>query len=355
MNVATTAADQAQGGLRSTPDPQRVELLRRTSRFRSCWHELAEALASCQRKGLHAKWGYESFEAYYRKELRLRPATVAKLLGSYKYLHAVAPELLQRDGVHESIPSAESVEFLRRSAEACALGRASSELLEQVRVAVLEQGCSAGVVEKRFGALLFPELPAQQQAKNRRDAIRTTAQLAARLDRMRETLPSAVLAQAEQALRQLLSVLEGAAGAEQPTEAAQPAAAPPAAAAEKSCSEQPRPVVSPDESSGTPADDGYDPRVHKAHRSAVLYLGAAEQGLDAEAVRRMKKSVQWHLRILSARNLHCLARLFPSESWRRLIAAGTEDPTLEPLLARLFQPSGGGPRSSERFAACPAS
>lgn len=339
MNATVAATSDAQGGQRSQVDSRRAELLKRTSRFRACWHELAEALSRCKAEGLYSQWGYASFEAYYRKELRLKASTVQRLVSSYGYLHRVAPEVLERDGVHEPIPSAESIDFLRRSDEAGALEEVSSELVEQVRIAVLEQGCSAGVLEKRFSALLFPELPALDLARNRREALRTTAQLSARLHRLRESLPAPVLAQAEQALEQLLQALQG------PEAAALSETRPPdggsaGAAAQAIVVDPVNPGASPPRA-GAPGltaslDGGSHPRVLEAHRAAVIYLCAEEQGADDGARRRLRKSLQWHLRILSTKRLYSLERLFPSGAWRRVVAAGAEDSALEPVLTKLF-------------------
>ena len=83
-------------------------------------------------------------------------------------------------------------------------------------------------------------------------------------------------------------------------------------------------------------DEGSHPRVLEAQRAAVIYLCAEEQGADGGVRRRLRKSVQWHLRILSTKNLYSLERLFPSGAWRRVLATGAEDSALRPLLTKLF-------------------
>lgn len=333
MTDVSKAAAEAEA---PTGDPRRAELLRRTRRFRACWHELAEVLVQCERQELHRQWGYETFEAYYRRELRIRPATANKLMASYVYLSRTAPSVLDRDGVQEPIPSAESIEFLRQADECCAKGQCASGVLEQVRCAVLEQGASAAAVEKRFKALVFPTAPAAERAKAQREAIRNAAQLTARLELLRGCVSAAVLDQAAAALEQLRAALEIAPAAPAEPEAADQAERPTCppdhipALGELSC----RPAALADEAG--PTEDSYHPRVQAAHRCAVLYLCALEQGGDEITTRKLKKSVQWHLRILSSRNLGALAKLFPSRSWARLLAAGTEDQVLKPVLAPLL-------------------
>src|SRR5947208_201792 len=80
-------------------DPARAELLARTRRFKSSWLDLAEVLVNCRDEGLYRKWGYASFEEYYRRELHLRAGTVDKLTASYAFLRRRAPDVLERDGV----------------------------------------------------------------------------------------------------------------------------------------------------------------------------------------------------------------------------------------------------------------
>lgn len=63
-------------------DPERQEALRRTRRFKASWIELAEILAEIRKESKWRDWGHDSFESYTRRELKLRAATVDKLLGS---------------------------------------------------------------------------------------------------------------------------------------------------------------------------------------------------------------------------------------------------------------------------------
>ena len=209
-------AELAQAARQHAADAQRADMIARTRRFKSGWHELGEALQACQKDQSFLRWGYSSFEEYYRKELRLKSATVNKLVGSYSYLQRVAPEVLQRDGVSQSIPTAESVEYLRRAAERSALGEVSGEVVDELRTAVLEDGSSLAAVEKRFKPALFPADDKHQVAKQRRDALRTAGQLGGRLEALRGTLPDAVLQAANTAIEQLRAALIAAMDSESP-------------------------------------------------------------------------------------------------------------------------------------------
>src|ERR1044071_438280 len=76
-------------------DPMRADTLAKARAFKRTWLELAEALTRVQAKGSFAEWGYPDFDSYCRKELHLRGSTVAKLLGSYRFLDTSPPRVLQ--------------------------------------------------------------------------------------------------------------------------------------------------------------------------------------------------------------------------------------------------------------------
>src|SRR6185503_16517898 len=77
-------------------DPERADTLQKARAFKRTWLELAEALSSVNEKRLWEKWGFSDFDAYCRKELHLRQSTVAKLLGSYRFLETAAPRVIER-------------------------------------------------------------------------------------------------------------------------------------------------------------------------------------------------------------------------------------------------------------------
>lgn len=341
-------AELAQAERRHAADPQRAELITRTRRFKSSWFELAEALTSCQKSQAYTKWGYSSFEDYYRKELRLKAATVAKLVGSYAFLRKQAPEVLQRDGIVEPIPSPETIDYLRRAAELGQEGQISGELVEEIRTAVLDDFASAAALAKKFSPVLYPS---DESAKKRRDAIRTAAQLSRRLEELRGVLADPALSQAQAAIELLLAVLGG-----DPEETPPPASpAAPAAAERPAAPGRPaKPSREPDRArrplaaQAAPVEGGViaaqpartDHRVLDAHRSAVVYLCSLEQSSDASVLRRMRKALQWKLGVLSDANLRELAALFPAAQWLQLLKVAQDDPPLRRQIDRAFSQSG---------------
>jgi hypothetical protein len=217
VDAALAAAER-----RHAKDPERAELIARARRFKASWIELAEALASCQKSQRYTEWGYVSFEEYYRKELHLKTATVNKLVGSYAFLRRSAPEVLERDGLNEPIPSVESIDFLRRAEEVIESGQAPSDLLSEVRRAVFDDSLSLGKLNRQFKESLFPSDADLEQRKRRKELVRLVAKLVEMLEIVRDSVPDSVISEAAHALRALSDVLPKE--EEEAKESAEPAA-----------------------------------------------------------------------------------------------------------------------------------
>src|SRR5690606_18955513 len=107
-------------------DPLRADTLQKARSFKRTWLELAEALTKVQSTGSWQAWGFPDFDSYCRKELHLRGSTVAKLLGSYRFLETSAPRVIERaraatgatvgdDAFEAPIPSLPAVEFVQKA------------------------------------------------------------------------------------------------------------------------------------------------------------------------------------------------------------------------------------------------
>ena len=173
-------AELAQAEAEHAGDPERAELIARTRRFKASWLELAEALTHVRKHETWQRWGFESFEQYVARELHLRMETVDKLTGSYAFLQNRAPAVLRRDGVTQSIPSYQAIDYLRRAEER---DDAPAETVSEIRKRILEEGASLPAVAKEYGETVFPIDPSERK---RRDlaAIRHAAM------RLRDALAS---------------------------------------------------------------------------------------------------------------------------------------------------------------------
>lgn len=188
-------------------DTERAELIARVRRFKSSWVELAEALTNLQRSQRYTAWGYASFEEYYRKELRLRSATVNKLVGTYAFVRKSAPDVLKRDGVTQEIPSLQSLDFLRRAEMALEERQAPLQDVEVVRQAILEDGWPASKAARQFKDVLFPDAAQTDGLAAEQALLRQVAQLTESMKVVGDRLPSAVQTRVLEAVQGLLEAL----------------------------------------------------------------------------------------------------------------------------------------------------
>src|SRR5215510_7259786 len=123
-------------GLGSGGDPLRSDTLQKARAFKRTWLELAEALTKVQANKSWEEWGFTDFDAYCRKELHLRGSTVAKLLGSFRFLETSAPRVIERaraDGFESTpIPSLPAVEFVQKATERAAADPETLQTIQRV-------------------------------------------------------------------------------------------------------------------------------------------------------------------------------------------------------------------------------
>jgi hypothetical protein len=185
-------------------DPERQEALRRTRRFKASWIELAEILAEIRKESRWRDWGHDSFESYTRRELKLRAATVDKLLGSFAFLRKRAPGVLMRDGMDEPIPTYQAVDFLRRASEEA---EAPEETVDEIFHKVIDEGAGAGAMAREYGPVLFP---VDADVKKQRDiaAVRNVAKRLHELLGETNCLAKALASEGREVLGRILHELE---------------------------------------------------------------------------------------------------------------------------------------------------
>lgn len=189
-------------------DPERVELLRRTRRFKASWLELGEALSEVKRSKTWEKWGYDSMEAYAKAELKLRMDTVEKLTGSFMFLHKRAPEVLRRDPLEKELPSYQAVDFLRRAEERAEEDDTLPEgTMVDIRKKVLEDNVPVATVARLYKDTLFPVSEEDKKAKDRA-AIKSSASKLRDLLAETDAVPKGLARTVGQALDELLGELK---------------------------------------------------------------------------------------------------------------------------------------------------
>lgn len=145
-------------------DPERVRVLSAARAFKRSWIELAEALRKVADQASWETWGYRSFEDYCRLELHIKKPTVDKLLGSYRFLEANAPRVLDRRREPTApVPSLEAVDFVRRAEQR---GAADADTMREIESAVFDEGIEGAPLTRRFKEVAFPV-----DRRSRRDEI----------------------------------------------------------------------------------------------------------------------------------------------------------------------------------------
>jgi hypothetical protein len=189
-------------------DPERAETLLKARAFKRTWLELAEALSRANEKRLWEKWGFSDFDAYCRKELHLRGSTVAKLLGSYRFLETSAPKVLERSRVDHydaPIPSLPAVEFVQRATET---GAADAETLRSIHRSAFEEGLEAPLLTRQFGKLAFPQSDRERKDKLRGSIAQAARRLSALIAEDGAPVPKPIATRLEATIGELLEAIE---------------------------------------------------------------------------------------------------------------------------------------------------
>ena len=189
-------------------DPERADALAKARAFKRTWLELAEVLARVQQTSAWERWGYPDFDAYCRKELHLRGSTVAKLLGSYRFLETSAPRVIERakrDRLESPIPSLASVEFVQRATERAA---ADPDTLETIHRVAFDEGADAPLLSRRFKDVAFPETDADRRERLRSSIAQAARRLSSLIAENDSPVPKKLAIRVEETIGELLESIE---------------------------------------------------------------------------------------------------------------------------------------------------
>lgn len=187
-------------------DPERADTLAKARAFKRTWLELAEALTRVQSQQAWQRWGFTDFEAYCRKELHLRASTVAKLLGSYRFLETSAPRVIERSrkGELSPVPSLAAVEFVAKATER---GAADPDTMETIQRVAFDEGVDAPLLSRRFKEVAFPETDDDRAGRARQQIVATARRLAALIADESVPVPRPLAVRVEETLGDLLEAL----------------------------------------------------------------------------------------------------------------------------------------------------
>ena len=189
-------------------DPMRADTLQKARAFKRTWLELAEALARVQAQTSWEAWGFSDFDTYCRKELHLRANTVAKLLGSYRFLETSAPRVIERareDPFEAPIPTVKAVEFVQKATDR---GAADAETLETIQRVAFEEGVDAPILARRFKDVAFPETDRDRKEKLRANIAGTARRLSSLIAEDESPVPKKIAIQLEETIGLLLEAIE---------------------------------------------------------------------------------------------------------------------------------------------------
>ena len=96
------------------PSSERYATLSAARDFKASWVALGELLTRVREGSLYREWGYSSFEAYARRELRIRQDTANKLTRSFSFLRDHEPKALQ-ERTERELPPLDVVDLLSRA------------------------------------------------------------------------------------------------------------------------------------------------------------------------------------------------------------------------------------------------
>lgn len=191
------------------PSSERYRVLNSARRFKSSWVELGEELLKVNRGHLYRDWGYESFEDYCAREVRIKKPTAQKLTRAYNYLAQEEPQLLSRQAELNPLPDYRTVDLLRQAREEEQL---SGDQYIALRKAALEQQRSHPTVLKQFKEMTAAGAdPQAERQRHCKMALSAAKRLLNSLDEL-EDLAAAY----RQPLLELLDLLEQAGNEENP-------------------------------------------------------------------------------------------------------------------------------------------
>lgn len=192
-------------------DPMRADTLQKARAFKRTWLELAEALTRVQATRAWEQWGFTDFDAYCRKELHLRGSTVAKLLGSYRFLETSAPRVIERarssgfENLETPIPSLPAVEFVQKATERAA---ADPETIETIKRVAFDEGLDAPLLAKKFKEIAFPETDRDKREKLRSNIAQTARRLSSLIAEEGSPVPKKLAIRVEEIVGELLEAIE---------------------------------------------------------------------------------------------------------------------------------------------------
>ncbi len=206
LKPSAVLTDAVPGSVRHT-----VQLA--AKRFKTTWVELGRLLVQVRDQALYHQWGYDNFDTYCLKEIRIRKQTAMKLTRSFHFLKEHEPAIAQPRNeatVHTEEHEAPPFEVIEVLAQAEDRGQLSAQEYRSIRDSIWNGEKSVPEVRRE----LTQRFPVAEEPKGAQGAL-TCAKLAAMAQKLAQEIraqkkvPAAVAERAE-ALADELSELAAA-------------------------------------------------------------------------------------------------------------------------------------------------
>ena len=140
------------------PGSDRYTVLSSAKNFKSSWVDLGRLLKQVRGSRLYSDWGYDSFEDYCSREIRIRRQTADKLTMAFHYLEKNQPKLVE-DPLRP-LPDYRSIDLLQ---QATADNKFSHEQQQELEQAVFEGKLSHPSIAKRFREMAMDHATMEQR------------------------------------------------------------------------------------------------------------------------------------------------------------------------------------------------
>lgn len=195
MSAVTRRRTRGEAAIESqlrTMDPksERYRVLSAARDFKASWVELGDLLTRVREDDAYREWGYANFDAYCRRELRIKQDTANKLTRSYAFLRDHEPEALE-ERTERELPPLDVVDLLSRARERAKL---TDRQFDDIRHEVFDPETpvpTRGQVLKKFRAVdpeAFKSAPKAKTVGAGDADLRKTMLLAERLQALLEAL-----------------------------------------------------------------------------------------------------------------------------------------------------------------------
>jgi hypothetical protein len=164
------------------PSSPRYMVLATARQFKSSWVELGEQLIKVKNQGEFQGWGYDTFDDYCSKEIRIRKETARKLTLAYRYLEQEEPNLLGAERRLQPLPDYRAIDLLRQAREEQGF---SEDEYARLRESVIENERSLPTVQKQFREVAQIHNPPEiDPLKQIRSALATARRLNDQLEEL---------------------------------------------------------------------------------------------------------------------------------------------------------------------------